>query len=521
MQISGQYYNFSNIRYGRAPVGESRFRSPQHPLRETKVQDGSTGRICYQARPGWLTISEKFLPQYLGGNTTAFYAENPSPPAGRPPPVPPADPRETEDCLFLDVFVPKKVFEEQRKERDYWGRKAPVLVWIHGGGYTAGHKAEYPFAGLIKQANLGEKTEDIIFVSINYRLGAFGFLAGSSMEKEGTLNAGLLDQKLALDWVQTFIGRFGGDSARVTVMGGSAGGGAILHHVTAYGGRFGPPPFQQAIPQSPFTPPDPGREKFDAIAQKFLLSAQVESIKAARAAPAETLRVANYETVLASRFGTFTYSVVIDGSYVPDLPGRLFLQKKFYKGVRFLIGQNNAEGIKFTSPWIRNSDTNFNIFLRNTFPLASPKTLSYISTQLYPPIFDDPDTYPYRDQLGRAALLISEAVFICNTNYLARSYQRQTYNYLFAIPPALHGDDLHYTFGPDRASRRSDSKRIELQTLFGRFTRSAQVNDGPPNTFRKYGTDSAVLKLTRGSSFMTKDPAANERCLWWQQGLYL
>jgi carboxylesterase type B len=135
----------------------------------------------------------------------------------------PQDPRTTEDCLFLDVIVHQNVLKSASTSRP----KAPVLVWIHGGGYAEGYKDMEGTPGKIKAAG-----EDTIFVSINYRLGAFGFISGPTLQKDGVANAGLLDQRLALEWVQLHIPQFGGDPERVTVMGESAGAGSILFQIT-------------------------------------------------------------------------------------------------------------------------------------------------------------------------------------------------------------------------------------------------------------------------------------------------
>lgn len=132
---------------------------------------------------------------------------------------PTPDPRENEDCLFLDVYVPKKVFNAACNGRER-AKLKPVLVWIYGGGYTSGSKNLNP-SGLIERSDDG-----ILFVAMNYRLGALGFMAGPTFQQGGTANAGLYDQRFALEWVQKNIHLFGGDKTKVTVLGESAGGGS-------------------------------------------------------------------------------------------------------------------------------------------------------------------------------------------------------------------------------------------------------------------------------------------------------
>lgn len=90
--------------------------------------------------------------------------------AGFPfPTFTPPDPRATEDCLFLDVMVPRKVFEGRSSKGKARKRRAAVLVWIHGGGYGAGSKYDSPPAGLLARSQMGAE-EGVIFVAINYRL---------------------------------------------------------------------------------------------------------------------------------------------------------------------------------------------------------------------------------------------------------------------------------------------------------------------------------------------------------------
>lgn len=122
---TGQFYNFSNIRYAAPPTGNLRFRAPQPPAtNRTTVQKGTPDRICAQANPAWELIAEQFIPEYLEGQTVFNQSSfNISSGGG----LPTVDPRTTEDCLFLDVVVPKAIFNNAGK-----GPGAPVMVWIYG-----------------------------------------------------------------------------------------------------------------------------------------------------------------------------------------------------------------------------------------------------------------------------------------------------------------------------------------------------------------------------------------------------
>jgi para-nitrobenzyl esterase len=181
---------FASVPYARAPVGPLRWRPPQ-PL------DGWTGIL----------------------DATEFGAIAPQAP-GAGGLVLPGDPEhQSEDCLTLNVWTPGL---------DAGGR--PVMVWIHGGGFTGGSGA----ARLYRGDELARRG-DLVVVTVNYRLGAFGFLSHGALESTRSPaisgNWGLLDQVAALEWVRDHVAEFGGDPSNVTVFGESAGSmsiGALL-----------------------------------------------------------------------------------------------------------------------------------------------------------------------------------------------------------------------------------------------------------------------------------------------------
>jgi para-nitrobenzyl esterase len=165
---------FKNIPFAQPPVGALRWKEPQPAKAWTGVRDATAfGPMCHQS-----------------GNT-----QNPH----------------SEDCLQLNVWTPK------------WPMTAtlPVLVWIHGGGNTAGSAVEPLFNGE------GFAKHGVVYVTVNYRLGVFGFFAHPALTKESPHKAagnyGIADQILALQWVQKNIAKFGGNPANVTIMGESAG----------------------------------------------------------------------------------------------------------------------------------------------------------------------------------------------------------------------------------------------------------------------------------------------------------
>ncbi|CAF9932186.1 MAG: hypothetical protein ALECFALPRED_005234 [Alectoria fallacina] len=517
---TGGFYNFSNIRYAQPPVGDLRFRAPVPPQgRNTTVNNGSVGRICPQANPAWELIAAVFDPDHLEGKLFNLSATEASL-ASEPDSLPSLDPRTTEDCLFLDVVVPQNILKSASNKTNLTSG-APVLVWIYGGGYTAGEKSEYSPAGLIKASQVNS-TEGIIFVSFNYRLGAFGWLSGPTLQSDGTANAGLYDQRLALQWVQDNIHTFGGDPNRVTVIGESAGGGSIMHQITSFGGLKGPVPFQQGVLQSPGFQNVASNLQQETTFDAFLSLLNVGTIEEARQLPSSALIKANIIQVANSSYGDYTFGPVVDGLFAPAIPGKLLLQDSYDHSLTLMLGHNADEGLVFTNPVIAN-DSTFNTYLLSAFPTINPSAANYIEDVLYPPSMPGTlGTTGYSDETGRVVLSISESTFTCNTFYLDKAFGNETYAYQFSVPPALHGQDVAYTFfnGPS-SSGVSDPIAVALQEYITSFAINGKPSGPSLPMFPIYSNSTDIIDLNVISITEIMDPIANDRCDWWQKELYL
>ncbi|KAJ5219210.1 uncharacterized protein N7498_001309 [Penicillium cinerascens] len=162
----------------------------------------------------------------------------------------------------------------------------------------------------------------MVFVQINYRVGAFGFLASKEIRKDGELNVGLLDQQRASYWVQKYVHLFGGDPEHVVIHGDLAGGGSIAYHLTAYGGKS-EGLFVGAIAESPFLPTHRTVAESESQFGRFVENAQcgqdADALACLRSKDTATLQAAD----VISRFPRtaetplWYFLPVIDGTFSP------------------------------------------------------------------------------------------------------------------------------------------------------------------------------------------------------------
>lgn len=219
--------------------------------------------------------------------------------------------------------------------------KHPVVVDIHDDGYTFG-QANDNGTYLIKQSE-----DSIVYVSIQYRLGIFGFLGGEQVANDGKRNVGLLDQRMALDWVKNHVAAFGGDPDRITV----AGGISSMLQLIAYDGKQDDAPFNAAIVESPLDAPMFIDENQDFAYQEVLNLANCQDLTCLRNLSEDDLKSVLQKAYQGaskqSGKGLPRWSPVIDGEFIKTLPQDAFSYFK-YQNVSILIGHASHEGYEFT-----------------------------------------------------------------------------------------------------------------------------------------------------------------------------
>ncbi|KAJ9605448.1 hypothetical protein H2200_010105 [Cladophialophora chaetospira] len=523
---TGQTYNFSNIRFAQPPIGNLRFAAPVPPTgRDPVVQNGSVGRVCPQAFPDWYTLALELEAAILTGNLSSYNytANNEALQAylAATPHTDQTDGRVTEDCLFLDVLVPKAVFDKRSSHGQQSGG-APVVVWIYGGGYVIGSKGSNGNPSGLVKASQANGEDGIIYVALNYRLGALGWLAGPTFQGSGgTANAGLYDQRLAIEWVAKYISLFGGDPKKITLLGESAGGGSIVHQITAFGGDRGVS-FQRAITQSAGYDPVGTAFAAENFTTNYFSLLNVSTLAEARQKSTAEVILANTIQVENSfPYGSFTYGPMVDGLIIPELPGRLLSEGRFAKNISVMDGHNSFESASFTPPYLV-TEADFRYWLREVYSGITDDALNYLLNTLYPAKYDGSQSYT--TPLGRAFLMVQEMVFVCNTYYLNKAFNGTSYAYDFVVPPGFHAIDVPYTFynggGTNLTAGLIAPVALELQGYLVNFAMHGNPNGPSLPYFPPYGTNASMQVIDWNSTTQAPHDANNPRCAWWQKGLF-
>ncbi|KAI1383645.1 putative carboxylesterase [Hypoxylon trugodes] len=458
------YYNdtfglniWKSVRYAAPPVGKLRWQAPQPP-----VWDNNRSTPAVDQPP--------LCPQTGAFGVPAAYGFNSGP--------------GDEDCLYLNVYAAPNA------------TNLPVLLWIHGGGHSVFGATYDPSAWINTNKN------EFIAVEIQYRLGAFGYLASDEVKTNGQLNAGLLDQRFALEWVQEHISKFGGDPSRITVGGESSGAGSILHHALAYGGKESNL-FNNIIAASPYLPPvyryndtvpTERYNKFVELAgcsSKFSNhSSTFECLVAADSAVLQN--ASGIVSTTLGYFGSFAFLPVLDDDYIQELPSIQTSSGKI-NGKRVLVGNNANDGVPLVNPDV-NTRPKYDSFISNTFPLFTTDDVTTLNKvyQIDSLPSDDGIRYDTLGFTGPTALyksgmatgiqqavfnMAAETTFACPAQWFAEAFSatsRQAWKYQYSVTPSYHGADLGAYFSVDATLPNKDFAHA-MQKIWGSFI----IHDNP------------------------------------------
>jgi para-nitrobenzyl esterase len=446
---------FKGIPYAAPPVRQWRWRPPRPVEAWTGIRSArELGPVCPQPDT---RERHRRVAVALGGDPSA---------------VPPLGPM-SEDCLSLNVWTTNLGGD----------RKQPVIVWLHGGSYSTGSGGD----DAASLSRLGA-----VVVTINYRLGALGFMAHPALTAESphrsSGNYGLLDQIAALRWVQRNIEAFGGDRDRVTVLGHSAGAGAVLQLLAsplAHG------LVHRGIAQSGTV--GMSQPLADAEAQGVELAAR---LAAPSADPLPALRAEKADRLVSAASGGFqgtTDGWVLPAS-VPELlhAGRL-------ASVPLIVGATAQEADIFNLPPIEDRAAYRRLMLEQT---DAPRVERLLA--IYPAVTDDSAGI-----LAAARRYITDRDFICPSRWVAAERPGRTWLYLFSADPtpgptgsrygAFHGAELRLLFErnvgapPDEAGKRAGDA---MRRYWVQFARTGDPNQpGLPEWPESEGRNPRYLDL--------------------------
>ncbi|XP_051012942.1 neuroligin-1 isoform X3 [Acomys russatus] len=353
-EILGPVIQFLGVPYAAPPTGDHRFQPPEPPSPWSDIRNATQfAPVCPQNIIDG-RLPEVMLPVWFTNNldVVSSYVQD-----------------QSEDCLYLNIYVPTEDGPLTKKQtddlgdndgaedediRDSGGPK-PVMVYIHGGSYMEGTGNLYDGSVLASYGN-------VIVITVNYRLGVLGFLSTGDQAAKG--NYGLLDLIQALRWTSENIGFFGGDPLRITVFGSGAGGSCVnlltLSHYSE-GNRWSNSTkglFQRAIAQSG-TALSSWAVSFQPAKYARMLATKVGCNVSDTVELVECLQKKPYKELVDQDVQPARYHIafgpVIDGDVIPDDPQILMEQGEFLN-YDIMLGVNQGEGLKFVENIVDSDD---------------------------------------------------------------------------------------------------------------------------------------------------------------------
>ncbi|XP_056431551.1 acetylcholinesterase [Gadus chalcogrammus] len=524
--------SFLGVPFAEPPTGRRRFRAPEPKRSWGGVHEANAyPAACYQ-------FVDTSYPGFQGSEMW-----NPN--------------REmNEDCLYLNVWVPSSPRPHN----------LTVMVWIYGGGFYSGSSSLDVYDGRYLA-----HSETVIVVSMNYRIGAFGFLAlhGSS---EAPGNVGLLDQRMALQWVQDNIHLFGGNPKQVTIFGESAGGASVGFHLLSPDSRatFTRAILQSGVPNCPWASVSASEARRRALLLAKLVGCSggndTELVDCLRNKPPQELIDQEWQVLPWSALFRFSFVPVVDGVVLPDAPEAMLSSGNF-KDTQILLGVNQDEGSYFLlygAPGF--SKDNESLISREDFmqgvklsvPHANDIGLEAVVLQ-YTDWIDENNGLKNRDAMDD---IVGDHNVICPLAYFAHTYaqynalrsnqggipgaantgssQGGVYLYLFdhrasnlAWPEwmgVIHGYEIEFVFGlplERRLNYTSEEEKLSRRIMrhWANFARTGNPNvnhEGPVDSRKRWpafslseqkyvGLNTEPLKIHKG--------LRNQLCAFWNRFL--
>ncbi|KAF9568740.1 carotenoid ester lipase precursor [Agrocybe pediades] len=365
---SGLTDAYLGINFAKPPVGDLRFRLPQPipPYKGTHIVT-RFGPMCPQQAMDFPFAFPGRLGEYVKYILNLIYA------------LTHPDILESEDCLNINVIKPATASETS---------KLPVLAWIYGGGFEGGDPNS-SISGTNLVTRSMELGSPVVYVSLNYRVNGFGFLASKEVKEAGVGNLGLHDQREALRWIKKYIAQFGGDPNKVTIWGGSAGAvSASLQMLTNGGNTEGL--FRAAFMESgaplPVGDITHGQEYYDFIVAQTGCSEAVNTLECLRKVPYASIKDAINRTPSIFSFKALNLAWVprTDGVFLKENP-QILVQKNIVANIPYVTSNCDDEGTMFSF------STNNLTQVCNTFHpvlLTEAETEHWVKSNFFPKMTD-------------------------------------------------------------------------------------------------------------------------------------
>jgi para-nitrobenzyl esterase len=485
--VMGDSVRFLKIPYAKPPVGALRWKAPQKNEPWTGVRHEAN-----------------------------FASPCPQPPSQQSPAS------LEEDCLYLNVWRPNTT-----------AKGAPVIVWIHGGGFTTGSAADVVPLTTDYLWYDGQKFAErgVVVVTINYRLGVLGFFAHPDLaaEQSPVGNQGLLDQRHALEWVRDNIAAFGGDPDNVTIAGESAGAGSVCMHTVSPGSRG---LFHRAISES-------GGCTTRAVTDPSALNAKLEQFATDHGCSGvgvlDCLRNKDVSDLvsqtpvdrtmgMAALSVAFSFGPVVDGQggFMPEPAIDLFDRGEVAK-VPYILGSNTNEAQLYTSldPSMPTTEVDYEKQINDKYGTFASRVLA-----MYPVSKFDGDP---KKTMTRVA---TDSGLVCGTLDTARravTAGLSVYMYNFNIPWSIlpdllgisHASEISHVFGtPYKESDANIAVAEAMNTYWATFAETGDPNfEGAPAVWPHFAPDANDddQRIQFDPNFETLHSFRKEECAMWRE----